>query len=111
MDHSTGCNKMSGSASFLIIISGTPASTGVEGFYSQLTGDGTGDALQPDVNEVKRQTLAFDGDPGFDPMPLWAELNCPTLWLLGDADRSVPTFASVDILEKHIASGILNITS
>lgn len=97
--------RCSAQPSFMIIISGTPASTGVEGFYSQLTGDGTGDALQPDMNEVKRQTLAFDGDPGFDPMPFWAELNRPTLWLLGDADRSVPTFASLDILEKHIGSG------
>lgn len=91
--------------SFLIIISGTPASTGLEGHYSNLTGDGTRAPQVHDSDELRRQTLAFDGEPGFDPMPVWESIRCPTLWLLGDADRSVPTFVSVDILEKHIRSG------
>lgn len=91
--------------SFLIIISGTPASTGLEGHYSNLSGDGTSDPQVHDPNELISRTLAFEGEPGFDPMPLWESLDCATLWLLGDRDMSVPTFVSVDILEKHIRTG------
>lgn len=91
--------------SFLVIISGTPASTGLEGYYSDLTGDGTRPPRVHDPRELRRLTLAFDGEPGFDPMPLWESLACPTLWLLGESDRSVPTFVSVEILEKHIRKG------
>lgn len=90
---------------FAVIISGTPASTGLEGYYSLLSGDGTSAPQVQDPNELVRRTRAFDGDPGFDPLPLWEALDCPTLWLLGDADRSVPTFVSVDILEKLRRAG------
>lgn len=97
--------KCRGIPSFLIIISGTPASTGLEGHYSNLTGDGTRDPQELDPNELMRRTLAFEGEPGFEPMPLWESLDCATLWLLGDRDVSVPTFVSVDLLEKHIRKG------
>lgn len=90
---------------FLIILSGTTASTGMEGYYSQLTGDGNGPPTVQDAEEVRRLTLGYDGPPGFDPMPVWAGLRSPTLWLLGDSDASVPTFATVRILEEHVRGG------
>lgn len=91
--------------SFLIVISGTPATTGLEGHYSQLTGDGAGPPRLTDWSELKRRTLEFAGDSGFDPLPIWKSIDCETLWLLGDIDLSVPTFASVEILDAQLRSG------
>ncbi len=49
--------------SFLIIISGTPACTGIEGHYSNLTGDGVSAPQVDDHDELIRRTLAYEGDP------------------------------------------------
>ena len=49
--------------------------------------------------------LAFSGPPGFDPVPILQASRVPALWLLGDHDQSVPTFASARILDSLRASG------
>lgn len=85
---------------FLVILSGTPVSTGVEGYYSELTGDGMRPPSLTDRGEIERLTLAYRGDPGFDPIPTWRSLKIPTLWILGREDLSVPTFASLPLLES-----------
>lgn len=90
---------------FHIILSGPAVSTGVEGYYSELTSDGTGDPRIADRDSLERMTLSYSGDPGYDPRPLWEDLHIPTLWLLGDRDGSVPTFATVRTLDELIAAG------
>ena len=90
---------------FHIILSGPAVSTGVEGYYSGLTGDGTGTASITDQETLEQTTLSYSGDPGFDPRPVWDTLHIPTLWLLGDRDLSVPTFATVRVLDDLITAG------
>ncbi|HET6372579.1 MAG TPA: alpha/beta hydrolase [Candidatus Polarisedimenticolia bacterium] len=85
---------------FHVILSGAAVSTGVEQFYSDLTGDGHRPPQVADREEVLKLVNAFDGDPGFDPLPVLAGLKIPTLWLLGDRDESVPVFATARVLQS-----------
>ena len=84
---------------FQVILSGAAVSTGVEQFYSDLTGDGHRPPQVADREEVVRLVSAFDVEPGYDPLPALLATRVPTLWLLGDRDLSVPVFATVDVLE------------
>lgn len=90
---------------FQVILSGAAVSTGVEDSYSRLTGDGISTPLLRDEEEIRRRVAAFDGPAGFDPAPLLRSQRIPTLWLLGGRDESVPTFASLPVLESIRASG------
>lgn len=90
---------------FQILISGPAISTGVEAYYSQLTGDGTRNPELTDVAEIRRRIEAFAGPTGYDPLPVLKAQKIPTLWLLGDKDESVPTFATVRALEAIRAEG------
>jgi pimeloyl-ACP methyl ester carboxylesterase len=90
---------------FHIIISGAAVSTGVEAYYSQLTGDGHRAAQLTDAAEIRRRVESFAGSVGFDPAPLLSASRVPTLWLLGERDESVPTFASVRVLDSIRAAG------
>jgi hypothetical protein len=80
-------------------------STGIENYYSDLTGDGSRPPQVADRAEVERLVLRFDGRAGFDPAPVLMASRVPTLWLLGDRDESVPTFASVRVLDSLRAAG------
>lgn len=90
---------------FNVILSGPAVSTGVERYYSDLTGDGTRAPQVADRSQVERLVLSFSGQPGLDPAPFLFASRIPTLWLLGDRDQSVPTFASVRVLDSIRATG------
>ena len=90
---------------FHVILSGPAVSTGVEQYYSDLTGDGMRAPQVADRGQVERLVLGFGGEPGFDPGPFLSASRVPTLWLLGDRDASVPTFASVRVLDSLRAKG------
>jgi dienelactone hydrolase len=90
---------------FHVILSGPAVSTGVEQYYSDLTGDGLRPPQVADRAEVERRVLGFGGQHGFDPAPILSASQVPTLWLLGDRDASVPTFATVRVLDSLRASG------
>lgn len=84
--------------SFHVILSGPAVSTGLEQFYSDMTGDGNRPPVVTDPTEIEESMKLFDGEPGFDPRPVLAATRVPTLWLLGDRDQSVPTSATVRVL-------------
>ena len=90
---------------FHVILSGPAVSTGVEQYYSDLTGDGNRAPQVSDRAEVERLTLSFSGRQWFDPLPLLSTSRIPTLWLLGGRDLSVPTFASARTLDSLRAIG------
>lgn len=90
---------------FHIILSGNAVSTGVEQYYSDLTGDGARPPQLTDRAEIERRVLSFNGQPGFDPAPILRASPTPTLWLLGERDESGPTFASVQVFESLRAGG------
>jgi pimeloyl-ACP methyl ester carboxylesterase len=85
---------------FMILLVGPAVSVGIEGFYSRIVEHGGGS-----LEEGYRQLPSFDGFHGFDPKPVLEGLDVPGLWLLGGADRSIPTPATVAILDQLIAAG------
>lgn len=85
---------------FMIMLVGPTVSVGVEGFYSRIVEHGSGT-----VEEGNRQLPLFKGFHGFDPKPVLETLDVPGLWLLGEDDRSIPTTATVAILDELIAAG------
>jgi dienelactone hydrolase len=95
---------------FHVILSGAAVSTGVEEFYSRLTGDGQRPPELADDSEIRERVTAFSGPAGFEPAHLLQASHVPTLWLLGERDASVPTFASVHVLDSIRAAGNLSHT-
>ena len=90
---------------FHVVLSGAAVSTGVEELYSSLTGDGLRPPQLTDVVEIEARVTGFSGPPGFDPVPVLAGMNVPTLWLLGERDESVPTFATVRAIDALRGAG------
>jgi alpha-beta hydrolase superfamily lysophospholipase len=85
---------------FMVLLVGPTVSVGIEGFYSRIVED-----TNAPVEEGYKQLPSFDGFHGFDPKPVLETLNVPGLWLLGGEDRSIPTPATVAILDQLISSG------
>jgi len=85
---------------FMLLLVGPTVSIGVEHFYSSIV-----EVTNAPVEEGYRQLPSFNGFHGFDPKPVLESLNVPGLWLLAGEDRSIPTPATVAILDQLIASG------
>jgi len=85
---------------FMVLLVGPTVSVGIEGFYSRIVED-----TNAPVEDGYRQLPSFNGFHGFDPEPVLESLNVPGLWLLGGEDRSIPTPATITILDQLIAAG------
>jgi pimeloyl-ACP methyl ester carboxylesterase len=85
---------------FMVLVVGPTVSVGLEIYYSDLAEFST-----VPLDQVQAQLGAFQGPAGFDPRPTLETLSVPGLWLLGDADRSIPTPQTVAVLESLRASG------
>lgn len=79
-----------GGVAFMVLLSGPVCSVGLENFYSDLA-NGTSRPL----DEVYPLLSGFAGPVGYDPLPVLQAIDTPTLWLLGDEDRSIPVRTSV----------------
>jgi dienelactone hydrolase len=90
----------SSSPAFMILLVGPTVSVGEEMFYS-----GLAEKTTTPVGELSVPLAAFSGPRGFDPRPVLENLNVPGLWLLGAADRSIPTAETVQVLDGLIARG------
>jgi dipeptidyl aminopeptidase/acylaminoacyl peptidase len=86
---------------FMLLIVGPTVSLGLELFYSSIVEVNPNTPLEDGYNALP----SFTGYHGFDPKPVLEALNVPGLWLLGEKDRSIPTPATVAILDQLIASG------
>ena len=71
--------------SFLLIWSGPTVSVGLEIYYSNFA-EGTTTPL----DDAYAQLVNFNGNPGYDPMPVLEAQTIPSLWLYGEIDRSIP---------------------
>lgn len=91
---------------FQVLLASPAVSTGVEQHYSDLSGDGSRPARVADRRELEARVLAYVGRRGYDPAPVLARSTVPTLWLLGDRDLSVPTFASRRVLDSLSRAGV-----
>ena len=88
------------SVAFMVLVVGPTVSVGLEIYYSDLAEFST-----VPLDQVQAQLGAFQGPAGFDPRPTLEALSVPGLWLLGEADRSIPTPQTVAVLESLRASG------
>ena len=86
---------------FMLLIVAPTVSLGLEHFYSNIVEGNPNIPLEDGYNALP----SFTGYHGFDPKPVLETLNVPGLWLLGGEDRSIPTPATVAILNELIASG------
>ena len=89
-----------GDVAFMVLWSGPICSVGLENYYSSLA-DGTSRPL----DEIYALLPAFGGFAGYDPMPALEGIDTPTLWLLGEEDRSIPVRTSLANLEMLRAAG------
>lgn len=87
-------------AAFMLLIVGPTVSIGVENFYSNIV-----EVTNAPIEDGYKALPSFKGPDGFDPKPVLESLNVPGLWLFAGEDRSIPTPASVAILDQLIASG------
>lgn len=83
-------NASPGEVAFAIIQSGPAGSVGDEYAYSQATGDGIRphDDLTPE--QIDARVDAYEGPAGFDNLPILRRVTTPLLWLVGEADESIP---------------------
>lgn len=91
---------------FHVLLASPAVSTGVEQYYSDLSGDGSRPAQLDDRRELEARVLAYTGPGGYDPAPVLARSTVPTLWMLGERDQSVPTFASRRVLDSLARTGV-----
>jgi uncharacterized protein len=85
---------------FMVLMVGPTVTVGQEIYYSKFAEETT-----TPFDELSRILKDYPGPHGFDPRPVLEELTTPGLWLLGSADRSIPTLETVQILDQLIASG------
>jgi hypothetical protein len=91
---------------FNVILAGAATSSGIETYYSALTGDGHRPVEPLSSEEIERRLQTYDGPTGFDPVPVLARAKTPSLWLLGARDLSTPAERSKQTLEKLRDQGV-----
>jgi dienelactone hydrolase len=89
-----------GGVAFMVLLSGPVCSVGLENYYSDLA-DGT---TRP-LDEIYALLPSFAGFAGYDPLPVLQAIDVPTLWLLGEDDRSIPVRTTVANLATLAGSG------
>lgn len=85
---------------FMVIVVGPTVTVGEEIYYSKFAEFG-----DTPLSEMSAILKKFTGPYGYDPRPVLAELSTPGLWLLGGADRSIPTPETIANLDALIAKG------
>jgi hypothetical protein len=96
----------SGEVRFAVIQSGPAGSVGQEYAYSEATGDGIRPHDTLTVAQIDARVDAYSGPPGFDNMPSLRLDRTPILWLLGEADESIPVRHTRRNLEALARDGV-----
>ena len=90
---------------FLVILSGPAVTVGEEMAYSRLAGDDPGSIQGLEDEEIARRMALFKGPHGYDPVPVLEQLTTPSIWIEGEADRSVPMAQTLATLDRIARSG------
>ncbi|HSR51330.1 MAG TPA: prolyl oligopeptidase family serine peptidase [Acidobacteriota bacterium] len=91
--------------SFAVIVSGPTVTVGEEIYYSRLTGEHPGGPSDLSERKIRRLLAEFKGPRGFDPLPSLRIMTAPTLWILGEKDRSIQIPECVVHLDRLIEEG------
>ena len=95
-----------GEVRFAVIQSGPAGSVGQEYAYSEATGDGIRPHENLTLAQIDARVDAYSGPPGFDNMPSLRLDRTPLLWLLGEADESIPIRHTRRNLEALARDGV-----
>jgi hypothetical protein len=90
----------SSDVAFVITMSGPAVSVGEEIAYSRLAGADPGSVQGLSDAEIEKRMRDFRGPHGYDPSAALAAMRVPSLWILGEVDRSIPIRRTVDILAR-----------
>ena len=85
---------------FVVVLSGPAVTVGEEIAYSRVAGEDPGSIQGLTEAEIEREYRAFKGPHGFDPGGALAGMRAPSLWILGERDRSLPVQQTVANLER-----------
>ena len=85
---------------FVVLLSGPAVTVGEEIAYSRLAGEDPGSRQGLSDAEIAREFAAFTGPHGFDPATSIAAMRAPSLWILGERDRSLPVPQTLANLER-----------
>jgi len=96
--------------SYLIILSGPAVNVGEEIFYSDLAGYDPGSIKGLSDEEITQRMKTFHGPYGYDPEPVLAKLQVPSIWILGAKDRSIPVEHTIANLNRLRDAGKLPMT-
>jgi dipeptidyl aminopeptidase/acylaminoacyl peptidase len=89
-----------GGVAFMVLWSGPVCSVGQEMFYSDLV-----ENTNHPVADGNAAMPTFSGASGFEPMPVLAAIDVPSLWLLGLDDHSIPVETTLANLKQLKSSG------
>ena len=85
---------------FVISLSGPAVTVGEEIAYSNLAGSDPGSEAGLSEGEIERRFAAFSGPHGYDPAPAIRQMRAPSLWIIGERDRSIPVARTLTNLER-----------
>ena len=91
--------RQSPDVAFMVMLVGPTVSPGQETLHERLDGERRLGLAEWTEAEITAQVLAAAPSP-FDPLPYLEPLTIPVLWLYGGLDKSIPSYASVAILEQ-----------
>lgn len=85
---------------FMVLVVGPTVTVGEEIYYSNFA-----EWSKTPLEELSGILKGFRGPHGYDPRPVLEKVTTPGLWILGLADRSIPTPETIAILDGLIARG------
>jgi dipeptidyl aminopeptidase/acylaminoacyl peptidase len=85
---------------FVVLLSGPAVTVGEEIAYSRVAGEDPGSLQGLTEEEIEREYKAFKGLHGFDPSAAIAAMHAPSLWIIGQNDRSLPVKPTIANLER-----------
>jgi dienelactone hydrolase len=85
---------------FVISLSGPAVTVGEEIAYSDLAGADPGSRQGLTDAQIDREFAAFTGPHGYDPNGAIRSMRVPSLWILGERDRSLPVRQTLENLER-----------
>jgi pimeloyl-ACP methyl ester carboxylesterase len=87
--------------SFMVLMAGPVCTVGQEWFYSDMVENDP----SASIADANHKMPEYNGQQGFDPMPVLRSLNVPALWLLGTEDRSIPVELTLHNLQALKSAG------
>ncbi len=84
----------------LIVVNGGASPVGVSDYYRFLI-----ETEDIPIDEAISRLAGYDGEYGYDPLPILSSLVVPTFWLYGADDRENPALADIAVINQVATEG------